>query len=121
MTLKGPIPPPEFLVEELSFEGRELLDQMLVENLSPEEAVEEMRHSLPKDRATLWKITEYLRQAYEIEREHIVKGYRQSQLAQSTSYGLLRLSRVASGATPCSKRLYECLNATGRSHRKTWT
>ena len=39
IALKGLIPPPEFLVEELSFEGRELLGQMLVEDLSPEEAV----------------------------------------------------------------------------------
>ncbi|MDQ4001898.1 MAG: hypothetical protein M3283_13050 [Actinomycetota bacterium] len=84
MTEEGySIPPPKFLVEELSPEGRELLDQMLVVQLSPEEAVGAMMEALPKDRALLWKINEYLRQAYEVEVEHNVEGYRQSQLAQS--------------------------------------
>jgi hypothetical protein len=77
------IPPPEFLVEELSPGGRELLEQMLVMQLSPEEVVGAMMEALPKDRALLWKINEYLRQAYEVEVKHNVEGYRQSQLAQS--------------------------------------
>jgi hypothetical protein len=77
------IPPPKFLVEELSPEGRELLEQILVMQLSPEEAVGAMMDALPKDRALLWKINEYLRQAYEVEVEHSAEGYRQSQLAQS--------------------------------------
>ncbi len=84
MTEEGySIPPPKFLVEELSPEGRELLEQILVMQLSPEEAVGAMMEALPKDRALLWKINEYLRQAYEVEVEHNVEGYRQSQLAQS--------------------------------------
>ena len=84
MTEEGySIPPPKFLVEELSPEGRELLQQILVMQLSPEEAVGAMMEALPKDRVLLWKINEYLRQAYEVEVEHNVEGYRQSQLAQS--------------------------------------
>ncbi len=77
------IPPPAFLVEELSPEGRELFERMQRMELTPEEAWEEMLRLTPKDRAILWKINEYLRQAYEIELEHNVEGYRQSVLAQS--------------------------------------
>ncbi len=77
------IPPPGFLVEELSPEGRELFERMQRMELTPEEAWEEMLRLTPKDRAILWKINEYLRQAYEIELEHNVEGYRQSLLAQS--------------------------------------
>jgi hypothetical protein len=115
ITLKGPIPPPEFLVEELSVEGRELLDQMLVEDLSPEEAVEEMRHSLPKDRAILWKIHEYLRQAYEIDGEHYVEGYRQSQLAQSV---FLRASALEPGSVRGDTLLKEAIRVLERHGEK---
>ena len=115
ITLKGTIPPPEFLVEELSFEGRELLDQMLVENLSPEEAVEEMRRSLPRDRAILWKINEYLRPAYEIEREHKLEGYRQSQLAQSV---LLRAVALEPGSVRGDTLLKEAIRVLERHGEK---
>jgi hypothetical protein len=109
------IPPPKFLVEELSPEGRELLDQMLVMQLSLEEAVGAMMEALPKDRALLWKINEYLRQAYEVEVEHNVEGYRQSQLAQSV---FRRASVLEPGSVGDDTTLEEAIRVLERHSEK---
>ncbi len=105
------IPRPEFLVEELSPDGRELLERMQRMELTPQEAVEEMLRSTPKDRATLWKINEYLRQAYDIELEHNLEGYRQSVLAQSVFHRASALEPGSiRGDTPLGEaiRVLEC-------------
>ena len=75
-----------------------------------------MRRSLSKDRAILWKIIEYLRQAYEIELEHNVEGYRQSQLAQSV---LLRTFALEPGSVRGDTLLKEAIRVLERHGEKS--
>ena len=109
------IPPPEFLVEELSPEGEEHLDRMLAQSVSPEEWVEGLLALTPKDRAILWKIHKYLRQAYDIEFEHNMEGYRQSLLAQSVFH---RASALEPGSIQGDTPLEEAIRVLERHGEK---
>ncbi len=109
------IPPPEFLVEELSPEGRELLERIQRMEGTPEQIIEEMLQLTPKDRVALVKINKYLAQAYEIEREHNEEGYRQSQLAISV---FDRASALEPGSVQGDTPLEEAIRVLERHGEK---
>jgi hypothetical protein len=77
------IPLPEMLVEQLSPEGRELLEPMRRAEGNPEDVVREMLWLSPKDRAVLMQINGYLLRAYQFEQEPAQKDIAQADLALS--------------------------------------
>jgi hypothetical protein len=110
-SLIDPIPPPEFLAEELSPEGSELLERGQMMELSPEEFVAEMFQLTPKDRAILLQINAYLLAAYNVEGEHLMEGYRQSRLAESV---FLRASALEPGSVRKETMLEEAMQVLER-------
>jgi hypothetical protein len=113
--LAGRLPPPEMFVEELSPEGKELLDRLQRGKLTADEYVEEMLRLSLKDQDVLLKIHKHLAQAYELEVEHHTEGYRQTQLARSV---FLRASELEPGSIRDDTPLREAIRVLERYGEK---
>jgi hypothetical protein len=108
-----PIQPPEFLMERLSTEGRELLGQIMSRNLTGDEARVKMACLLPEDRRVLRDIFIYLENAYEVTAEHHLKQRQQAQLAKAVIERAMQLEPGKLGLDSTLREAVEVLERHG--------
>ena len=108
-----PIQPPEFLMERLSTEGKELLGQIIGRNLTGDEARVKIGRLVPEDRRVLMDIFMYLENAYEVTAEYHLEQRQQARLAKAVIERAMQLEPGKLGLDSTLREAVEVLERHG--------